>query len=260
MAERVPLSWPEATRQVADKLRGLKGAGRTIAAIGTARATTEELFLFHKLAREVLGAGLVDCVPHQGDGDKFLLSADRTPNTNGAKLTGVTAEPVGGRIPMIAEAIKSGKVKTLIVHGENIVKHGIVEELLRKLDLLVAIDTLPNALTDLAHYILPGATFAEKRGTFINVKGRLQRLNAAIPSPGLARPEWQTFTALLNELGADGSYLAIEDVFADMARTLVPLAGLNLSRIGDLGVELNLAAGPKAVPAGQPPAPAGASV
>jgi NADH-quinone oxidoreductase subunit G len=79
-----------------------------------------------------------------GEGDKFLLSADRNPNTNGAKLTGATAEPVGGRIPVIAEAIKSGKVKTLIVHGENIVKHGIAEDLLRKLDLLVASTPCPT--------------------------------------------------------------------------------------------------------------------
>jgi len=50
----------------------------------------------------------------------------------------------------------------------------------------------------------------------------------------------RTFAALLNELGADGSYLTIEDVFADMARTFPALAGLNLSKIGDLGVELKV--------------------
>jgi predicted molibdopterin-dependent oxidoreductase YjgC len=152
----------------------------------------------------------------------------------------VAAGPIGARIPEIAEAIKAGTVKALLVFGENVAKHGIGENLLAKLELLVVIDTLPNQTTELAHYVLPGVTFAEKRGTFINAKNRLQRLNAAIPSPGLARPEWQTFAVLLNELGADGSYLAIEDVFADMARTLAPLSGLNLSKIGDLGVELKI--------------------
>jgi predicted molibdopterin-dependent oxidoreductase YjgC len=114
-------------------------------------------------------------------------------------------------------------------------------------------------VTELAHYVLAGATFAEKRGTFINGKARLQRLNAAIPSPGIARPEWQTFAALLNDLGADGEYLAIEDVFAEMTRTLTPLAGLNLSKIGDLGVELKLEAGASpAASAEKPAAPLGA--
>jgi len=254
MGERFNLTWPEATRQIGERLKAIKGKGATIAAIGTARATTEELFLFNKLVREVLGAELVDCVPRVGEGDKFLISEDRNPNTNGAKLTGVTADPIGSRIPVIAEAIKSGKIKTLIVHGENVAKHGIAEDLLGKLELLIVIDTLPNKVTELAHYVLAGATFAEKRGTFINGKARLQRFNTAILSPGIARPEWQIFVALLNELGADGKYLAIEDVFADMTRTLAPLAGLNLSKIGDQGVALMLEAGAPPVPPVEKPA------
>jgi NADH-quinone oxidoreductase subunit G len=280
MGERLTLTWPEATRQIAEKLGVQKSKGGTIAAIGTARATTEELFLFNKLVRGVLGVELVDCVPHTGEGDKFLLNADRNPNTNGAKLVGlfngdgtafyagpdrtqagtpVPPSEMGARIPAIAEAIKSGKIKALMVHGENVVKYGITEELLAKLELLVVIDTLPSKVTELAHYVLPGATFAEKRGTFINAKNRLQRLNIAIASPGIARPEWQTFAALLNELGGDGTYLTIEDVFADMARTLAPLNGLNLSKIGDLGVELKTGATAPKAEAGEPsPAPAGA--
>jgi NADH-quinone oxidoreductase subunit G len=236
MGERFNLSWTEATRQVAERLKSVK----PIAAIGSARATTEELFLFNKLVREVLGAELADCVPHTGEDDKFLLNADRNPNTGGARLVGLIGSEVGTQIPAIAEAIKAGTVKGLVVLGENVAKHGIGEELLAKLELLIVIDTLPSKTTELAHFVLPGATFAEKRGTFINAKNRLQRLNAAIPSPGIARPEWQTLVALLNELSADGSYLTIEDVFADMARTLPPLAGLNLSKIGDLGIELKM--------------------
>jgi len=234
VGERFKLTWVEATRQIAARLRAVSG----IAAIASARATTEELFLFNKLAREVLRADLVDCVPHAGEGDQFLLNPDRNPNAAGARLAGVTTEPVGARIPAIAEAIESGKVRGLIVLGENIAKHGIGESTLAKLELLMVVDTLPNKVTELAHYVLPGVTFAEKRGTVINAKGRIQRLHAAIPSPGVARPEWQTLAALLTELGADGSYLTIEDVFADMARSLPPLAGLNLSKIGDGGVEL----------------------
>jgi NADH-quinone oxidoreductase subunit G len=236
--ERIHLTWVEATKQIVGKLKTAKG----IAAVGSARATTEELFLFNKLVRDVLKAELVDCVAHTGEGDKILLSADRNPNTAGAKLTGVTADPVGGRLSVIAEAIKANKVKTLIVLGENVAKYGIDEETLKKLDLLVVIDTLPNQTTALAHYVLPGATFAEKRGTFINGKNRLQRLNTAVPSPGIARAEWQTLAALLNEFGAEGGYITIEDVFADMTRKLAPLAGLNLSKIGDLGTELKIEA------------------
>ena len=80
---------------------------------------------------------------------------------------------------------------------------GLTEELVGKLDLFIVIDVLSNKGSELAHYVLPGVTFAEKRGTFINVKGRIQRLNIATSSPGIARPEWQTFAGLLNELNGE---------------------------------------------------------
>jgi NADH-quinone oxidoreductase subunit G len=241
VGERFNLTWTEVTRQIAEKLSAAKAAGSgSIAAVASACATTEELFLFNKLAREVLGVELMDCIARIEQGDQFLLNADRNPNVNGAKLTGVTADPVGSRIPLIAEAIKAGRVKTLVVLGEDVSAHGIAEELLENLETIVLIDTLPSKTTELAHFVLPGATFAEKRGTFVNIKGRIQRFHMAVPSPGIARPEWQTLAALLNELGADGGYLTIEDVFADMAHKILALAGLNLSKIGDLGVELKL--------------------
>ncbi len=184
----------------------------------------------------MLGAGLIDSVPRQETGDEFLLSADRNPNAAGARLAGVEADPPGSRLAEIVAGIESGTITTLIVHGENLAQHGLDSALLEKLELLVVIDTLPNPVTEAADFLLPGATFAEKRGTFINRQNRLQRLNQAIPSPGIARPEWQTLAALLRELGDSSEYLTIEDVFADMARALPGFAGLNLSKIGDAGV------------------------
>ncbi|MCX7915923.1 MAG: molybdopterin-dependent oxidoreductase, partial [Verrucomicrobiae bacterium] len=215
LGERFPVTWTEITRQIAAKLRGRPGS--IIAGIASARATTEELFLFHKLLRDVLGAQWVDVVPRRGEPDHFLLNADRNPNTAGAELTGVAT----GDLPRILDGVRAGTIKVLLMMGENPVE----EELLKKLELLVVIDILPGHHTQHAHYVLPGATFAEKRGTFINAKRRIQRLNAAIPSPGIARPEWQTLAALMNELGADGRYLTIEDVFADEAREILSLKG-----------------------------------
>ena len=204
-----------------------------MAVIGSARATTEELFLLTKF-----GADLRAVVPQTGVGDKFLLNADRTPNMAGAKLVGF-----GEDLAKIVAGIQARTVKTVIMLGEDVLE----PELLAKLDLLIVIDILPTRATAAAHYVLPGTTFAEKRGTFINAKGRLQRLNVAIPPVGHARADWEILAALLGELGR-GSYATIEDVFADMARTLPPLAGLNLSKITDQGVQLNLEGEPSGEP------------
>ena len=215
------LTWAEATRQVADKLRGATG----VAVLGSARATTEELFLLSKF-----GAELRAVVPQIGAGDQFLLNADRTPNMAGAKLTGF-----GEDLAKIAAGIHAGTIKTLIVLGED----ALAPELLAKLELLVVIDILPTRATAAAHFVLPGTTFAEKRGTYINAKRRLQRLNVAIPPVGHARADWEILAALLSELGR-ANYATIEDVFADMARSLPALAGLNLSKITDQGIEVQL--------------------
>ena len=45
---------------------------------------------------------------------------------------------------------------------------------------IILIDTLPNALTEIADVIIPGATWMEKAGTFENVNNRLQTFSRAI--------------------------------------------------------------------------------
>jgi NADH-quinone oxidoreductase subunit G len=259
LGQRFDLTWSDAVVQLGQKLKAAAAnGGASIAAIGSGRATTEELFLFNRLCREQLKAELLDIVPRVTQADNFLVSADKNPNTNGAKLTGVAATTPGANLQTIADGIKSGKVKTLIVHGEDVTVAGklnsadalpvdrasgggaaIGEDLLKKLELLVVIDFLPSKTTENAHYVLPSASFVEKRGTFVNSKGRLQRLNKAFEPLLNGRADWQILAALIKELG-NGEYLTIEEVFAEMARTLPPLAGLNLSKIGDLGVELKL--------------------
>ena len=52
---------------------------------------------------------------------------------NGARLTGICASANGHRnLPKIAEASRSGKIKTLIVFGEDVTKHGIGAEFARQ--------------------------------------------------------------------------------------------------------------------------------
>ncbi len=236
-----PLAWRTAAEEVASTLRQMKDRGAdTLAAIGSARSTNEELFLFRKLACDLLGITRIDCAPRTGPADNLLLNADRNPNSRGAKLMQVAAEPPGGRIPEIARGIEEGRIKGLIVLGENVIRCGIPDSVLAKLELLVAIDILPNPVIQRADYVLPGASFAEKRGTWINKNGRLQRINPAMPPPGLALPEWQILSFLVRELMPSWKYMAVEEIFLEMARTIPPLAGLTLAKIGNQGALLNL--------------------
>ena len=109
---------------------------------------------------------------------------------------------------------------------------------LEKLEAFILIDILPNRTSTYATALLPGYSFAEKRGSMVNIKGRLQRLNRAIRGPGEARDDWEILRDLLQGFtGSNGVYL-IEDVFKQMAEGIPHLHGLSLSKIGDLGIQL----------------------
>ena len=75
----------------------------------------------------------------------------------------------------------------------------------------------------------------------ITKNGRLQRLNRAVAPPGLARDDWEIVAGLTEAVTGESLGLAaIEDVFKAMAATVPAFAGLSLSKIGDLGVQLEL--------------------
>jgi NADH-quinone oxidoreductase subunit G len=225
-------AWPVALRAISEILRGANDG--SVAIIASARQTNEELFLLKKLAARF--NALTDSVPRAGEGDKILLSADRNPNSAGARLTGMAPAPMGSNLPKIAAAIAAGQIKTLIVFGEDVTQCGLGANLLANLDTLIVSDILPNKTTELAHYLLPGCAHAEKRGSFVNGKGRVQRFMQNIQPRGNARPEWEFLRELVH--GADGQNGAggIEGVFNQMAREVPAFHGLTWAALGDLGV------------------------
>ena len=236
--EDLPTSWPQAIRNAAEQLIANPNA---TAMIASARMTNEELFLARRLAR-VLNVDLFDVLPRPQEGDGFLISDDGNPNTLGAKLIGVAT----GRMQEIASQVSSGTIKSLLVLGEDARDCGIPEQDLRKLKSLVVTGILPNKTTAAATVLLPSASWAEKRGSMINIKGRLQRLNKAISSPGEARDDWEILRDLLQAVsGSNGTY-TVDELFKQIAAEFPALEGLSLSRIGDLGVDLSekLAAAP----------------
>ena len=182
-----------------------------------------------------------DSVPRRGKADHLLIVEDRNTNTTGAQLTGITTKRVGSKLSSIAKSISDGRVKTLIVFGEDVTKYGIDSKLLKKVTLIVS-DILPNETTKLADYLLPGCAHAEKRGTFTNVKGRVQKFMKALEPPGDALPEWEVLHELVhNVTGLDG-FKSIEGLFNQMAGEVKSFkeAELTWAGLGDLGADVKL--------------------
>jgi NADH-quinone oxidoreductase subunit G len=229
-------TWTTAIKEISEKL--VKAPQGSVAIVASARQTTEELYLLKKLATR-LGA-LTDSVPREGEGDKLLVNADKNPNSNGARLTGIAFTEMGINLPKIADGIRAGRIKTLIVFGEDVTKCGIGADVLAKLDTLIVSDILPNETTKRAHYLLPGCAHAEKRGTFVNVKGRVQKFMKAVEPKGDARPEWEFLHDLVENLTGKNGYASIEGLFNQMAKDVPAFAGLEWAKLGDTGASVTI--------------------
>ncbi len=229
-------TWTQALNEIAAKLKNAPPG--SVAIVASARQTNEELWLLSKLKAK-LGA-ISDSIPRFGEGDKLLVSADKNPNTNGARLTGICFTEMGLQLPKIADGIRGGSIKTLLVFGEDVTRNGIDAELLGKLDTLIVSDILPNETTRRAHYLLPGCAHAEKRGTFTNIKGRVQKFMKAVEPPGDARPEWEFLHELVfNVTGRDG-FLTMEGLFNEMAKDVPAFHGLTWAGLGDTGITVRI--------------------
>jgi NADH-quinone oxidoreductase subunit G len=249
-------TWTAALNEISDLLK--RAPAGSVAIIASARQTNEELWLLAKLKAKL--AALSDSLPRVGEGDKLLVSPDKNPNTNGARLTGICFTEMGINLEKIADGIAQGKIKTLLVFGENLAKrgvnpdqlreretisevveeHGLSAELLAKLETLIVSDLLPNETTRLAHFLLPGCAPAEKRGSFTNTKGRVQKFQQAVQPPGDARAEWDFLHDLVHHVTGRNGYVTIEGIFNAMAKEVPAFNALTWAALGDTGVTVQI--------------------
>ena len=225
------ITWAAASKEIAARLE--KVTPGSVAIVASARQTNEELFLLSKLAKKF--NAITDSVPRIKEGDKLLLSADRNPNSNAVKLMGIAPEPMGSNLAKIADGIAKGVIKTLIVFGEDVTKHGIAPDLLARLDTLIASDIVRTRTVELAHYVLPGCAHAEKRGSFTNGKGRVQKFMKAVEARGDARPEWEFLHELVYHVTGRNGFASIEGMFNQMAEEIPAFNGLTWAGLGDTG-------------------------
>ncbi|MFM9976920.1 MAG: NADH-quinone oxidoreductase subunit NuoG [Sphingomonadaceae bacterium] len=83
-----------------------------------------------------------------------------------------------------------------------------------------------------ADVVLPGASYAEKPGTYVNLEGRVQRSERAVFPPGDAREDWTILRALSDVLGATLPFDTFEALRAAMYAEVPALADEGLADYG----------------------------
>ena len=81
-----------------------------------------------------------------------------------------------------------------------------------------------------ADVVLPGASYAEKSGTWVNLEGRVQRGERAVFPPGDGREDWAILRALSDVLGARLPFDSLAGLREEMYRAVPALREQGLAR------------------------------
>jgi NADH-quinone oxidoreductase subunit G len=209
------------TRAYDDACEGLQKAatqGR-LAMVISPMLPCEEAYVLAQLARMIDPRALLVVGPVPMDGQSktlpagvdashpkaFHVSAEKAPNARGVRRV-LGAFGGGMEFGEFVSALRAGGQGggpiTGVVMTANYPSEWGNADLATALrgKFVVLIDTLRSTMTDLADIVLPGATFAEKAGTFENWRNMLQAFEQAIPVIEMAKTEGQLALDLIATL------------------------------------------------------------
>ena len=148
----------------------------------------------------------------------------------------------GLMMPAMMDGLVSGDVKALYIFGENLantepdIHH--VEHCLSSAEFLVCNDIFPTETTRFAHVIFPATAWSEDNGTFTNSERRVNRVRAAVPPPGDARPNWWVFKEIAKRMGQEWESNSGQEIWDNEISVLAPsMAGIKFHRIERDGLQ-----------------------
>jgi len=237
------LLWPEGLQAIDAALQdaATKAGGRKLAVVVSPFLTVEEAYLLCSYARGLSKEVqlFLGKVPVVGDDEVFksgfTIHAERCPNRQGVSEV---IRHFQGQVPdwnALLQQLDAGQLNAAYVTANYPDPWIDDAEAARfgKLSLLIVHDILPSALARAAHYVVPGATFAEKDGCYVNHAGLLQAAEWAIRPLEGNHQDGQIFADLLGRKGLYHAAAVIREVsgqipFFSRAAQGVPEAGLNL--------------------------------
>ncbi|MFH1857565.1 MAG: molybdopterin-dependent oxidoreductase, partial [Candidatus Omnitrophota bacterium] len=195
-------------------------------------------------AKEFFGKALR--IPHlaflsptsPGDSDDFLIQSDKNPNTQGAQAMDLL--PID--VQTIRRWVEKEGVKGLYVFGQDLLSlfgETGPEEILDRLELVIFQGSNANRMLEHSHYILPSATYAEKDGTFTNDAGRVQRFWKALEPLGASLPDSEIFARLAEKMGSPVPKREVEEIFAELSKSVAVFRGLSYENLGKAGKMLS---------------------
>ncbi|MDJ0759237.1 MAG: formate dehydrogenase subunit alpha [Woeseiaceae bacterium] len=151
----------------------------------------------------------------------------------------VTLDPEPGfRIPNMLDAACAGEFKGIYIQGEDIAQSDPdtthVEAALRAMECVVVQDLFLNETAKFAHVFLPGTSFLEKDGTFINAERRINRVRPVMPA-AQGMDEWRITQELARKLGYPMDHSSAADIMDEIAALTPTFSGVSFGFLDSVG-------------------------
>jgi formate dehydrogenase major subunit len=137
---------------------------------------------------------------------------------------------------MVTEMVQDGSpIRAMYIFGENPVLSdpniSHAEHWVRGLEFLAVQDLFLTETARWADVVLPGSSFAEKSGTFVNTDRHIQLTDAAVAPPGQARQDLDILIELSNRLGLATAWRRPADVMREIASVTPSWRGVSYERL-----------------------------
>lgn len=167
---------------------------------------------------------------------KFTIRAEKAPNRRGIEIIlqhfAGTVAPMGD---VLGQAASGDFGAVYCVGGDP---QGWINDeqaaALGKPDTVIVQDIFASAATRQATMVLPGGSFAERDGTFVNHASLAQGISRAVHGPGDARPD----NRILWELAGRRGLFNLRALRREMGEAIPALAALQSGELGEQGVRL----------------------
>jgi formate dehydrogenase major subunit len=143
---------------------------------------------------------------------------------------------------MVTEVVKpESGVRGMYIMGENpIISDPDIahaEHWFQALEFLAVQDLFLTETARYADVVLPGSSFAEKTGTFVNTERRIQLSHRALDLPGDARGDLEILIDLSRRLGIPTPFRSAEEVMREIATVTPSWAGVTYARLDGAGLQ-----------------------
>jgi NADH-quinone oxidoreductase subunit G len=236
-----PLTVDQVVQFAANKIKAAISKKASIAVIGSAKSSNEDLFLLKRLFVDTLKIEAVDVSlgkEETGKADEILMKADLTPNRRGAKEMGLVASDDRTSGDDILAGALEGEYDVLIVVNHDLSRMLNAKELARldkSCEYILYLGTHENDFVAVADDVIPLAMWAEREATYTNFEGRVQRTMMPFDPLGEAVEEWMVWQDLAEALGTVWSYETTPEVFDAIGDTMAGFKGLTWEGLGGAG-------------------------